>query len=51
MGGKYQHGEGALLYKLGKLRYPTVSHNLKHNHNTQQPTQAAAAPPPGSFAL
>jgi len=42
---------GALLYKLGKLRYPTMSHNLKHNHNTQQPTQAAAAPPPSSFAL
>ncbi len=32
MGGKYQHGWGALLYKMGKIAH--VSHNTKHNHNT-----------------
>jgi hypothetical protein len=32
MGGKYQHGWGALLYKMGKIAH--ASHNTKHNHNT-----------------
>jgi hypothetical protein len=29
---------GALLYKLGKLRYPTASQDTKNTKNTQQPT-------------
>ncbi len=32
LGGKYQHGWGALLYKMGKIAH--ASHNTKHNHNT-----------------
>jgi hypothetical protein len=32
MGGKYQHGWGVLLFKMGKIAH--TSHNTKHNHNT-----------------
>ncbi len=47
---KYQHGWGALLYKMGKLQCSTTSHNTKHNHNTLQPTWAAAALLSSGFA-
>ncbi len=47
--GKYHHGLGDLLYKMGKVRYPTASQNPKHNHNTQQPTWAVADLPSSGF--
>jgi hypothetical protein len=52
MGGKYQHGWGALLYEMGKIVH--ASHNTKHNHNThntqhEQPTPYSLAAMPLSL--
>ncbi len=49
MGEQYQHRWGALLYKMGKIQHSTASHNTKLNHNTQQPTWAAATLPFSGF--
>ncbi len=50
MGAKYQHGLGALLYKMGKTR---ATKNTQHTHNNQHerppPYSPAACPPPLSM--
>ncbi len=50
MGAKYQHGLGALLYKMGKTR---ATKNTQDTHNNQHerppPYSPAACPPPLSM--
>ncbi len=42
---------GALLYKSGKLRYPTARHNPKHNHTHNNQHEQVPSYPPAALVL